>query len=138
MAVNKFVLYTILKQSIIIVQGVHFVFALFNLQGTPFTAANFYILAHNFPFVKMFFTNFQIYFCVFCCAPVALHRDSLAIVSQHNAFVKHYFSKFPTFFKTDLFRDFVQHISHIQHLHSALPISTAQDYAPQGLEIFTL
>ena len=61
LAVNLFV-HEFLKQSIIIVQGVLFVFALFNLQGTePLSAlaVSLHILAHLSEFVKYFFQVFQ-------------------------------------------------------------------------------
>ncbi len=84
-----------LKQSILIVQGVIVCLTLFNLQGTVIrfvvSAANFYILAQRFPFVKMFFTNFQIYFCAVCCTPgfAARSSHSLTILALRSPFVKH-------------------------------------------------
>ena len=59
-----------LKQSIIIVQGVLFVFALFNLQGTVFVAhrcqrVSSLILSQFVSFVKNFFQVFQTFFELF-------------------------------------------------------------------------
>ena len=59
-----------LKQSIIIVQGVLFVFALFNLQGAVFVAhrcqrVSLLILSQFVSFVKNFFQVFQTFFELF-------------------------------------------------------------------------
>ena len=61
----------------------------------PLAAANFDILAQNFPFVKNFFQVFANFFFVLLFSVRSPER--LDILAYHSVFVKHFFHFFSTF-----------------------------------------
>ena len=80
--------------------GLSLRYSIYKVQGSSLvavafaSAANFYILAHHFEFVKHFFKFFQILFDVSCAPGFRRSSHNFFMISHRVQFVKHFFLVF--------------------------------------------